>query len=87
MKKVFLFAFGLLTLSFGASAQNANGAKPKKTSTVTPAEKPASESTEAATILSADVDPQGNKKGTPEFEEARKAERMSAEEKKKSTVQ
>lgn len=75
-----------MTLSFAASAQNANGAKPKKTSTVTTAEKPASGNTPEAT-LTADVDPQGNKKGTPEYEEARKAERMNAEEKKKSTLQ
>lgn len=89
MKKVFLFSFGILALSLAATAQDANGARPKKATatTTTTAEKPATQTTQAVEVVAVpEVDQYGNKKGTPEFEEAKKAEKMTLEEKKKATI-
>jgi hypothetical protein len=80
MKKVFLFALGFMTVSLVSNAQD-NGARPK------PAQKSSTsnsqlvkEKAKAETEASVEMDNEGNKKGTPEYEEARKAERMRAEE-------
>lgn len=69
---------GLVSLSLASNAQDPNGARPKKATQ----EKSAKTTTKAdKTEKAEEVDQYGNKKGTPAYEEQRKADRMNAERK------
>ncbi|HCF63166.1 MAG TPA: hypothetical protein PLE75_09695 [Ferruginibacter sp.] len=84
MKKTLLITVGFMAIAAGASAQKANGSRAQQsttTTTVVTAEKATTVAAESEDNL--EVDKYGNRRGTPEFEEARKAEKLRLEEKKK----
>lgn len=83
MKKTILITVGFMAFAATASAQKATGSRAQQSGTTTTvnAEKSATLAVESEENI--EVDKYGNKKGTPEFEEARKAEKMRIEEKKK----